>query len=177
MSKRTSLATGATVASLATVLGLHTYSSASAVAGALRSANRAAPASTGAASAGGSSAGASSAGASSAGGSGGGASPSAAPVPAPPGVHTATGPNEQFGYGALSVTVAVDGSKITNVTVGNLQTAESYSQQLCQQVIPMLLQQVLSVQSAQIQGISGATYLSEAYALSVQGALKTLNVA
>ncbi|MHB8452564.1 MAG: FMN-binding protein, partial [Mycobacteriales bacterium] len=121
--------------------------------------------------------GASSAGASSAGGSGGGASPSAAPVPAPPGVHTATGPNEQFGYGALSVTVAVDGSKITNVTVGNLQTAESYSQQLCQQVIPMLLQQVLSVQSAQIQGISGATYLSEAYALSVQGALKTLNVA
>lgn len=91
------------------------------------------------------------------------------------GPATATGTAEQYGYGVLSVKVTVSGSKITDVEIANLQTAESYSQQIAQQVIPYLRQQVLSIQSARIDGISGATYTSEAYAYSVESALSQLH--
>jgi uncharacterized protein with FMN-binding domain len=89
---------------------------------------------------------------------------------------TATGAVEQYGYGELSVTVTVSHGKITALNVGRLATAESYSQQLAQQVIPMLRNEVLSAQSAQISGVSGATYTAEAYAASVQSALDKLHV-
>ncbi|MHB8439818.1 MAG: FMN-binding protein [Acidimicrobiales bacterium] len=98
------------------------------------------------------------------------------PGTTPPPVNgSATGSSEQYGYGVLSVRVTVSGSKITDVQVVNLQTAESYSQQLANQVIPYLRQQVLSAQSSRINGISGATYTSEAYALSAQSALDQLH--
>jgi uncharacterized protein with FMN-binding domain len=87
---------------------------------------------------------------------------------------TVTGPVEQYGYGELAVKVTASGGRITDVSVATLQTAESYSQSIAQQVIPMLRNEVLSVQGAQINGISGATYTSEAYAYSVQGALDRL---
>ena len=89
---------------------------------------------------------------------------------------TATGNNEQYGYGELAVRVTVSGGKITGLQVVGLQTAESYSQQLAVQVIPYLRRQVLSAQSAKIQGITGATYTSEAYSVSVQSALDRLHV-
>ena len=87
-----------------------------------------------------------------------------------------TGKIEQYGYGELSVSVSVSHGKITQLNMGRLLTADSYSQQLAQQVIPMLRNEVLSAQSAQISGISGATYTSEAYAMSVQSALDKLHV-
>ena len=88
---------------------------------------------------------------------------------------TVTGTLEQYGYGQLAVKVTVSGKKILDVSVVNLQTAESYSQQLAQQVDPMLKSEVLSAQSAQINAISGATYTSQAYASSLQSALDQLN--
>lgn len=83
----------------------------------------------------------------------------------------ATGTLEQYGYGELAARVTVASGHITAVTVPELRTAEQYSQQLAQQVIPMLRKEVLAVQSAHIQAVSGATYTSEAYAASVQAAL------
>jgi len=87
---------------------------------------------------------------------------------------TALGSNEQYGYGTLAVRVTVRAGRITDVSMANLQTAEQYSQSLAQQVIPILRNEVLSAQSAHINGISGATYTSEAYAQSVQSALDHL---
>ncbi len=87
----------------------------------------------------------------------------------------ATGPTEQYGYGQLAVAVTVSGGRITNVTVPSIQVADSYSGSIASQVIPMLRSQVLSAQSANIQGVSGATYTSEAYAMSLQAALTTLH--
>jgi uncharacterized protein with FMN-binding domain len=84
---------------------------------------------------------------------------------------TATGTLEQYGYGELAARVTVAGGHITAVSVPQLRTAEQYSQQLAQQVIPMLRQEVLAAQSAHIQAVSGATYTSQAYASSVQAAL------
>ncbi len=87
---------------------------------------------------------------------------------------SATGTSEQYGYGVLSVRVTMSGTRIAKVAIATLQTADTYSQQLAVQVIPILQRQVLSAQSARINGISGATYTSRAYALSVQSALDKL---
>lgn len=85
--------------------------------------------------------------------------------------QTVTGPTVQYGYGQLAVSVTVSGSRITNVSVPVLQVAEYTSQYIAQQAIPMLKGEVLSAQSANIQGVSGATYTSQAYDQSLQAAL------
>ena len=89
---------------------------------------------------------------------------------------SAVGTLEQYGYGELSVRVVASGGKITDAQIVQLQTDASYSQQIAVQVIPYLRREVLSAQSAQIDGISGATYTSEAYAMSVQSALDQLHL-
>lgn len=87
------------------------------------------------------------------------------------GTVTAQGPVEQYGYGELSARVRISGGRITAIAVPVLRTAEQYSQQLATQVLPTLRSEVLSAQSARINAVSGATYTSQAYAVSVQAAL------
>lgn len=94
----------------------------------------------------------------------------------PGGSARATGTSEQYGFGVLSVQVSTSGSRITDVAVASLQTAETYSTQLADQVVPMLRREVLAAQSARIAAISGATYTSEAYAASVQSAIDKLHL-
>ena len=105
-------------------------------------------------------------------------SPGSQPGPATAGggTHSVTGAMEQFGYGELAVRVTVTGSRITNVTVPALQTAEPFSRQLSEQAIPLLRSQVLAADSASINGVSGATFTSEAYATSLQAALDKLHL-
>jgi hypothetical protein len=102
--------------------------------------------------------------------------PSAGPGGATGPARSATGAVEPYGYGELSVTVTVRGNQITAVSVPLLRTAEPFSQQLAQQAIPMLRSEVLAAHSAQIHGVSGATYTSEAYAQSIQSALDKLHI-
>lgn len=98
-------------------------------------------------------------------------------VQASPGaVRSAVGVSEQFGYGVLDVKVTVSGNRITDVSVPSLQVAEPTSQQICDQAIPLLRSEVLAAQSARIDGVSGATYTSEAYYLSLQAALDALHM-
>jgi len=106
---------------------------------------------------------------------------SAGPAPTHPAAggntaRSAAGQSVQFGYGVLSVRVTVSGNHITDVSVPNLQTAEPTSQQISEQAIPMLRSEVLSAQSANVNGISGATYTSQAYVQSLQAALDNLHV-
>ena len=107
------------------------------------------------------------------------ASPSRAPatqgIVGPGAVRSATGAAEQFGYGVLDVKVTVSGTRITDVSVPTLEVAEYTSQQICDQAIPLLRSEVLTAQSARIDGVSGATYTSEAYAASLQAALDALH--
>ncbi len=91
------------------------------------------------------------------------------------GLRSALGNTYQYGYGQLAVRVTVNGSTITKVDTVGLQTAESYSQQIAQQVIPLLRHEVLAAQSARVNGFSGATYTSEAYLYSLQSALDKLH--
>src|SRR5258708_25155743 len=94
----------------------------------------------------------------------------------PAGVRSVVGATEQYGFGELAVKVTVRGNRITDLTVPLIQTAEQYSQQLASQVIPTLRSGVLSGQTANISGVSGATYTSQAYAMSVQAALDKLQI-
>jgi uncharacterized protein with FMN-binding domain len=76
----------------------------------------------------------------------------------------------------LDVKVTVRGTRITDVSVPTLQVAEPTSQQICEQAIPMLRSEVLSAQGVNIDGVSGATFTSEAYAQSLQAALDQLHL-
>lgn len=85
------------------------------------------------------------------------------------------GPLVPYGYGELAVRVRVAHGRITSVEVTGLRTADQYSQSLALQVIPMLRSEVLHAQNANINGVSGATYTSEAFATSLQAALSHLH--
>jgi uncharacterized protein with FMN-binding domain len=105
-----------------------------------------------------------------------GAHPARATAAPSGGVRGAVGATERYGFGELAVSVTASGDRITSVTVSMLRTAEPYSQQLAGQVIPTLRSEVLSGQTASISGVSGATYTSQAYAMSVQAALDKLHI-
>jgi uncharacterized protein with FMN-binding domain len=69
----------------------------------------------------------------------------------------------------------VSGSKITNVQIASLDDGGNFrSSMIDQQSIPLLEQQALQAQSANIQGVSGATYTSQGFIQSLQGALSSL---
>ncbi len=93
------------------------------------------------------------------------------------GVRTATGPRVNYYFGVLSVKVTADGSKITKVAIASHNAFGNPRSQYIDQVsIPMLEQQAMSAQSAQIQGVSGASYTSAGFAQSLQGALSALKL-
>jgi len=117
----------------------------------------------------------------------GGAKPGSTTTSAPPATTTttsppaaarsATGESVNYNYGILSVKVSVTGSKITNVSIASINDGGNpRSQYIDQQSIPLLEQQALSVQSANIQGVSGASYTTAGFAQSLQSALTKLGL-
>ena len=91
--------------------------------------------------------------------------------------RSAVGPLVNYYFGELSVKVTATGKKITAVTISSLNDGGNYrSQSIDQASIPMLEQEVMTAQSANIQGISGASYTSAGFAQSLQGALKSLGI-
>lgn len=85
------------------------------------------------------------------------------------------GKPEYYGYGEMAVKVTVVGTRIVGLQVASLRTAESYSQQLAQQALPILKTEVLQAQGTRISSLTGATYTTEAYAYSIQSALDKLH--
>ena len=105
----------------------------------------------------------------------GAGSPSGAGSSQAGGARTATGPAVNYNWGVLSVKVTVTGRKIVNVTIASLNDGGNpRSQYIDQQAIPLLEHQVMQAQSANIQGVSGASYTSAGFAQSLQGALHSL---
>lgn len=80
-------------------------------------------------------------------------------------------------YGVLSVRVSVTGTTVTNVTIASLDDGGNFrSVSIDQQAIPQLEQQALQAQSANIQGVSGASYTSAGFRQSLQSALTKLGL-
>jgi uncharacterized protein with FMN-binding domain len=88
------------------------------------------------------------------------------------GSRTVTGASVNYQYGILSVSITVSGHRITKVGIASLNDGGSFrSQSIDQQSIPILEQEALAAQSANIQGVSGASYTSEGFVQSLQSAL------
>jgi uncharacterized protein with FMN-binding domain len=90
--------------------------------------------------------------------------------------RTVAGPSvETDEWGPVQVTIIVKGKKITDV-----QTASPHSKRrsafINDQAVPLLRQEVLQVQSAQINIISGATQTSDAFGQSLQAAINAAHL-
>jgi uncharacterized protein with FMN-binding domain len=71
----------------------------------------------------------------------------------------------------VQVQITVVNGKITNAIALTYPTESFRDQQINQQAIPYLIQETLAAQSANIQGVGGASYTSQGWADSLQSAL------
>jgi len=89
--------------------------------------------------------------------------------------RSATGAAVNYDYGVLSVSVTATGTKITNVQIASIDDGGNFrSESIDQQSIPILEQEALQAQSANIQSVSGASYTSAGFQQSLQSALTKL---
>ena len=111
-------------------------------------------------------------------------SPAQAPAPRPrPREQAASEPAEPAGprhvdgsaastrYGPVQVRLVLEGSRITRVLVLVAPNDSERSRQITADAMPRLEQQVIAAQSAQIDGVAGATYTAQGYRETVQSAL------
>jgi uncharacterized protein with FMN-binding domain len=84
---------------------------------------------------------------------------------------TATGAVISTRYGDVQVEVTISGGAIADVTALQLPNGDRRSQNIASASEPVLREEALTAQSANIDLLSGATYTSEAYAQSLQSAL------
>jgi hypothetical protein len=106
------------------------------------------------------------------------ASPGSSPARTASGpARTATGPPVNYSWGVLSVSVTVRGHQIVKVGIASLNDGGVFrSQAIDQQSIPILEQEAVHAQSANIQGVSGASYTSAGFRTSLQAALRSLGL-
>jgi uncharacterized protein with FMN-binding domain len=97
----------------------------------------------------------------------------AAPAPAAPAAatKTVTGAAADTRYGPVQVKVTFSGTRITAVDTVQYPTESGRDVEINSQALPILQQETLSKQSAQIDTVSGATYTSEGYIQSLQSAI------
>ena len=105
------------------------------------------------------------------------------PASGPPGPGSTTTPTSASGqrtvngnafsnpYGEVQVAVVLNGNQIVNVNALQMPHDRSRSADISSQAAPLLHDEVIQAQSAQIDTIGGATYTSESYAQSLQSAL------
>lgn len=84
---------------------------------------------------------------------------------------TYAGPRVDAYWGIMRVQAVIQNGKLTNVQVLEYPSDRRTSEYINRQAIPMLQNEVMSAQSANVNIISGATLTSEAYLLSLDRAL------
>lgn len=97
------------------------------------------------------------------------------PTPIPAVVDTFAGPVVSEPFGRVQVQISVQGGKVVDIVALALPGG-GYSGQVSAYAAPQLRAEALSAQSAQINTVSGATYTSNAYRQSLQGALDAAHV-
>lgn len=81
------------------------------------------------------------------------------------------GPVSNAFYGDLQVKATVAGGKITAVHFVKYPSSRRTSLEINQMAMPLLIQEAINVQSAEVDGVSGATQTSKAFMESLEGAL------
>jgi len=84
---------------------------------------------------------------------------------------TATGGVAQTQWGPVQVQLSLDGGTITKVSVLQYPTGNSTDAQINGYALPILIDETLQAQNAQIDMVSGATVTSTGYRQSLQSAL------
>ena len=82
---------------------------------------------------------------------------------------TFTGPAVFVNYGTVQVKITVQNGKIVDAVA--VQAPSGRNDRYTQMAVPILKQQTLAAQSANIKGASGASYTSYGWFKSLQGAL------
>lgn len=85
--------------------------------------------------------------------------------------RTFTGTAAQTRFGPVQVKITVKNKKITNIEVVEYPSDNPKDQQINSYALPVLNQEAISAQSAQIDSVSGATYTSDGYVSSLQSAI------
>ena len=82
---------------------------------------------------------------------------------------TYTGPSVNVNYGNVQVMITVSNGKITDAVA--VKAPKGKNDRYTNMAVPILKQQTLQAQSANIQGASGASYTSYGWFKSLQGAM------
>jgi len=88
-----------------------------------------------------------------------------------PSSRTVSGPVVQTRWGPVQVEVTVKNGKLSDVSVPQYPNGNPRDQQINAYALPVLVQETLDAQSADIDMVSGATVTSDGYLQSLQGAL------
>ena len=99
------------------------------------------------------------------------ATPTADAAPAAPAAKsgTFTGPSVNVNYGNVQVQITVVNGRITDAVA--VKAPKGKNDRYTNMAVPILKQQTLAAQSANIKGASGASYTSYGWFTSLQGAL------
>ncbi|QNK81455.1 FMN-binding protein [Nakamurella sp. PAMC28650] len=84
---------------------------------------------------------------------------------------TVDGASTDTPYGPVQVEVVIKAGRITDVNAIVYPQGSGRDQEINQYALPQLRSQVLSAQSANVAGVSGATYTSQGFVGSLQSAL------
>jgi uncharacterized protein with FMN-binding domain len=93
------------------------------------------------------------------------------------GAKTYSGSVAQTRWGPVQVTITVSGGKITDVAIPIYPNGNPRDEEINAYALPVLTQETLSTQSADIDTVSGATVTSDGYKESLQAALDTAHLA
>jgi uncharacterized protein with FMN-binding domain len=102
------------------------------------------------------------------------ATASSTPTATGAGSETATGDAIDTQYGPAQVRVTVRDGKIVKIEAIQLQGNDPRSVQISSSAEPILQQEALTSQSADVDAVSGATFTSASYTQSLQSALDKL---
>ena len=96
-----------------------------------------------------------------------------APTPSQPAGVSGTfdGSTSQTRYGPVQVRIVVQDGKITAASALQYPTRDSRSMSISQQAVPWLVNQTLKAQSAQVDGVGGATYTTNGWISSLANAI------
>ncbi|SCG47244.1 FMN-binding protein [Micromonospora humi] len=84
---------------------------------------------------------------------------------------TATGSVAQTRWGPVQVKITVSAGKITDVAAVQVPDGNRRDQEINDYAVPILRQEALAAQSAEIDSVSGATVTSDGYRESLQSAI------
>lgn len=84
---------------------------------------------------------------------------------------TVTGRVAQTRWGPVQVELSMNGSSITDVSVLQYPSGNGQDVEISKYALPILINETLDAQTANIDMVSGATYTSEGYLQSLQSAL------